>query len=474
MRPVAVALIALILLCGAPGWGATKDLSMDAWMGVYIGPNKVGYQRISVEKDKFEGKDVYRMCEVIKSGIRIQGRMASLESTSTLYLDSTLKPLSGVYERIDDGVATRTEARFLPDRIECKKTTRGGTATRTVVIPPGTDLSLRPAYQIGLPVPAVGESRMLSWLDPSLLAIVSEQLRVVERKEVTFRGSKRSALVIHLGKGASEMIDWRLEGGEIIRPEVPGLGIVMTPVSSQDALADTYGPELGIVTTNKPIPDPRHANDLTVRLTGVSDRGLAKSDSRQSARFNAKDNSVTYRIRARAFDAAKSAKLPIKRKDLAAYTKPGKGIESDDAEIISQARSIVGGETSAYRAACKLRAWVQANLKPSDDSATPLSAAAVLRQRTGCCRHNAVLYAALARAAGIPTRLAAGLVYDEGAFRFHVWAESWVGQWVALDPTYPGDFVDATRIKLVDGGVEELAAVARVAGRLRAEVVSFE
>jgi hypothetical protein len=281
--------------------------------------------------------------------------------------------------------------------------------------------------------------------------------------------------VVHLGKGNTEVIDWRCDSGEIIRSEIPNVGIVMTAMSRRDALAGLGEGviDLGRIESDKPIHDPRSARDLSLRLTGVPDSELVISDPRQSAEFNAGDGSVTYRIRAVRFDPARSAKLPIRRAKLDAYLEPTEGIQSGDNTIISQAREIVGAEKYAYQAACKLRAWVHANVKQSDEATTDLSAVDVLKRRTGCCRHNAVLYAALARAAGIPTRLAAGLVYDSGAFRYHVWNESWVGEWVPLDPTYPGEFVDATHIKLVQGALEDLPALGRVAGRLRAEIISL-
>src|SRR5947209_1869987 len=78
--------------------------------------------------------------------------------------------------------------------------------------------------------------------------------------------------------------------------------------------------------------------------------------------------------------------------------------------------------------------------------------------RRRVCLDYATLYAALARAAGVPTRLCAGIVYAQGKFYYHAWAESYVGQWVAFDPTLydpeqPVAYVDATHIKFAQGDV---------------------
>ena len=467
VRRLLPAIIVLVTLCRASVWSAPRDL--DRWMGISLGPAKIGYLHVSFAKDKLEG---YKLCEVMVSNVRAGEKSIPRNYSATIYLDANIKPLYGVFETNDDGGAVRTQARFLPDRIECKRTTHGQTVTKTVKIAPGTDLARRSAYLIGLPI---GQSATFSWLEPTLLAIASEQVNVIERKEVEFEGEKRSVTVVEQGHGKTRMIDWRLDSGEVIRSEITGVGIVMTAMSRQDALASLGegAIDLGRIQCDRPIFNPRSKRDLSLRLTGVPDSKLVISDSRQSAKFDAGNASVTYHIRAARFDPARSAKLPIRRTELDAYLEPTEGIQSGDNTIMNQAREIVWAEKSAYQAACKLRAWVHANVKQSDVATTDLSAVDVLKRRTGCCRHNAVLYAALARAAGIPTRLSAGLIYDSGAFRYHVWNESWVGEWVPLDPTYHGEFVDATHIKLVQGALEDLPALGRVAGRLRAEIISL-
>lgn len=470
MRRTAVSLIALVFLCGARASGAAKDISVDSWMSVCMGPAKVGYQHISVARDNSEGKDVYRLCEMRATAVRSQGITRRAIYTDTLVLDNNLRPLHGIGEKIDDGVMTRTVARFFPDRIECTQTTGSQTVTKSIPIPPGADLSLRPAYVSGRLAPTAQKSIASYGLDFYKMALFHNDLHAVERKEVTFRGAKRTVLVVRYGESKQDLTDWRLDSGEIIRTEIPRLGTLLTATTREDALAEAPDQDLSRIEADKPIRDPSHARDLTLRLIGIPDKELVISDSRQSAVFDAKDHSATYRIHAAQFNPTKSSRLPIKRKALAAYLKPTKGIESNDPSIVAQARSIVGDERSAYTAACKLAAWVHGNVKQSQSVSAYPSAVAILKERTGLCRHNAVLYAAMARSIGIPTRLASGIMYDQGAFAFHTWAESWVGEWVALDPTFPGEFVDATHVKLMQGGVEDLYSMARVIGRLRAEI----
>lgn len=477
MLKYALLIIVLLILFALPGSAMSVVLSKDAWMGVYLGPNKIGYMHTTITREKLQGKDVYCMREVLVSRLRMEGKQIRRDSTTTLYFGDDLRPIQGVYEDIDNGATTRIEAQFVQDRVLCKATASGTSTAKSIAIPPGTDLSIRLAYEVGRKPLAVGDEITASSFDPVQLAVTSETLQATRREDVLFRGEKRSAMVILHGIGRTQVTDWRLDSGELAKSEMPGIGAVMVALTKEDAMADleVNGSDLDAVKADKPIPNPRRVSDLKLRLIGMPDKELVKSDARQSVEYSPESLVATYHIKRQAQQADETSKSPkptVKHPENAVYLKPTEGIEASDTSIISQARKIIAGDKNTYRVACKLRTWVQSNVRPSDEAATALSAVDVLRKRVGCCRHNAVLYAALARAVGIPTRLAGGLIYDSGSFHFHVWAESWVNGWIPLDPTYPGDFVDATHIKLVEGGLEDLPALGRVAGRLRAEIIS--
>ncbi len=104
------------------------------------------------------------------------------------------------------------------------------------------------------------------------------------------------------------------------------------------------------------------------------------------------------------------------------------------------------------------------------------SATDVYGRRRGVCRDYATLYTAIARAAGLPTRLCAGIVYSQGRFYYHAWAESYVGKWVAFDPTLyqpsiGAEYVDATHIKFAQGDVTGMLNVVSIVGRLKIKVL---
>jgi transglutaminase-like putative cysteine protease len=102
------------------------------------------------------------------------------------------------------------------------------------------------------------------------------------------------------------------------------------------------------------------------------------------------------------------------------------------------------------------------------------TALGVLERQKGDCNEHAVLFTALARAAGLPARIAAGVVYLNGAFYYHAWSEVWLGQWVSMDPVLHQFPADATHVKLVQGGPEAHLTLLQVIGRLGIEVVAYQ
>jgi len=84
---------------------------------------------------------------------------------------------------------------------------------------------------------------------------------------------------------------------------------------------------------------------------------------------------------------------------------------------------------------------------------------------------DVVLFGALARSAGLPTRLVGGLVYAEGRFFYHAWVECWTGAWTPFDATMDTDFVDATHMKFAQGDPTDMMMVFAVVGKLSVKVL---
>jgi transglutaminase-like putative cysteine protease len=86
----------------------------------------------------------------------------------------------------------------------------------------------------------------------------------------------------------------------------------------------------------------------------------------------------------------------------------------------------------------------------------------------------------MARAAGLPARIAVGLVYTRGAFFYHAWPEVYLdegrgrGLWLPVDPTLNEFPADATHVRLARGGLAKQAAILPLIGKIKMTIVDLE
>jgi hypothetical protein len=142
--------------------------------------------------------------------------------------------------------------------------------------------------------------------------------------------------------------------------------------------------------------------------------------------------------------------------DLAPFLAPSSALQSDDPVIVAAAEKAVGGEKDAWKASQAIEAWVDKHLKTKSMGVAFASALEVCKSQEGDCTEHAVLAAALARAAGIPSRVVMGLEYLMGIWGGHAWTEvSIAGRWYPIDATNGLGFVDPLHISVSHSSLAE-------------------
>lgn len=128
---------------------------------------------------------------------------------------------------------------------------------------------------------------------------------------------------------------------------------------------------------------------------------------------------------------------PGNSRDLDAFLKPEKTIESNDPAIRSLAASLRG--SSPFETAERIFTWVAANVRYAEYLPHDRGALYAFKHRKGDCSELAALFAAGCRASGIPARVVGGFVCTgDSVLRagdYHDWAEFNVeGTWFVADP----------------------------------------
>jgi len=120
------------------------------------------------------------------------------------------------------------------------------------------------------------------------------------------------------------------------------------------------------------------------------------------------------------------------------YTSAERYAESEHKEITSLAKDLLDKDDDLATVS-NIYQWLGENLSYTGYQPQDLGVLYALRKLKGDCTEYMYLFAALARANGIPTRLMAGYVYDKSSLvkadDYHNWAEVYIdGKWRLVDP----------------------------------------
>ena len=152
------------------------------------------------------------------------------------------------------------------------------------------------------------------------------------------------------------------------------------------------------------------------------------------------------------------------------FMQSGPFIQSDHQKIKDLAKKIIRDEIVPLNKAKKLIAWVYKNIEKRLVLSVP-DALSTLENRVGDCNEHAVLLAALARAAGIPAKIEAGLVYLNGRFYYHAWNLLYLGKWITVDSLFGQIPADVTHIRFSSGELQQQLDLISIIGKIKLKVI---
>jgi transglutaminase-like putative cysteine protease len=305
------------------------------------------------------------------------------------------------------------------------------------------------------------------------------EVNVGDREVVSTRDGSMPAFRVEMAYLGLKTTSWVTDTGEVIREESP-LGLMTmreTPEQAQglaipgNVQQDLLRMSAVVPVMTQRIDDPRAVQRLRLRLDGLDLPALELDGVGQDA------DGPVVEIR----DARTLTSGPADA-DAARYLAPESLIESDAPEIVAETQRALEGVVGTRARAERLTRYVDALLDKKLTVSLP-SALEVLRTKVGDCNEHTALYVAMARAAGIPARIAVGLVYvsaARGAFYYHAWPEVYLdegngrGLWLPVDPTLNQFPADATHLRLVRGGLDQQATIVPLIGRLRITVLELD
>lgn len=440
----------------------------ERWMGIYLKGQKIGYAYNSIRKD---GKG-YMVNDTASMNLRVMGSPQKVETATEARLGTDYKLESFNFRMSSDITSLELTGEIKENKL--KLTLSSGADKSNEEIPLKDDIYLESGLseKFGMNGLKPGKRFRALVFDPSTMSQQELNIAVEGKERIKIMGLDKDAYRMNASFKGINIIRWVDEKGEILKEESP-LGFVMVKESKKDAMG--VGPVAGtdiiaetVVLPNITLKNPERVSYLKLRLKDIPLQGFFLSGGRQFLKgdiLEIKKEDIT-RVK------TQDLRLPVKDKSLREFLEPTLLIQSKDQRIVDKAKDIIGKEKDQLRSSMLLMEWVYKNIEKRPTVSIP-NALEVLRMKQGDCNEHTTLFTALARSAGIPTKIDIGLVYSRSAFYYHAWPEVFVGEWVSLDPTLNQFPADGTHIKFLEGDLDKQVEILRIVGKLSIEILEY-
>jgi transglutaminase-like putative cysteine protease len=449
--------------------------SEAVWRGVYYRGEKIGFtvSQVVPRDDGFE----------LEEDGRLQMLLLGAASAATIHTAARVDKefaLKSFEFSLDPGTGP-VKVSGAVDGLKLTLTVTSGGAAHTEVrdLPEPPALAQNLSRRLANGGLVSGARHQWTIFDPATLRNAPVTLTVGRREIVRSATGVIPAFRVEMEFSGLHTTTWVTDTGEVVREESPlGLITVREPADRARAAAVPGRVQADLLNAAAVVPvmdrvqaridEARDVRRLRVRLEGadLSDPEL------QGAGQTVTGDIVEIRD-ARGLDAMPADKTAQR------YLAPEPFIESDAPEIRAEAELAVRGVSGTRARAERLTRHVNGLLDKKPTVGLP-SAREVLRTQVGDCNEHTALYVAMARALGIPSRIAVGLVHAHGAFYYHAWPEVYIdepdgrGAWIPVDPTLNEFPADATHLRLARGGLDKQMAILPMLGRLKMTVLDLE
>jgi len=478
----AAVLLAAVVL-GLPAVAAPAD----DWYVLTIGGSPVGSVRVEAD----DGQGVHAETQTMHMVLNRMGSLVETTTTATTREDESGRLLSADVELHMSDQSTTLRAVVEPGLVRLASEAGGATFERELAYegeligPAGVRRLITEHLQ------ATGDRAAYATFRPDVGMVVRATLELVGAETQMVGGE-----TIELRKVVETLTDISMSttylvdaSGRTVRSTTPSPFGDMATVLADAATArmaaagnelpeESYGATL--LVTQVRLPEPRRSRRVVLELHHRNP-ALGWPDLSAPTQTVLEKTSDRLRLEVRKVRPATSATFPVQPTEaLAEFLEANAYIQSDDPEVRTLARQIVGHTDDIYTAALALQRWVAENM--SFDMGVVLAPSSeVLVNRRGTCTEYAMLLTTLARSLGIPARYTMGYVYVGGIYGGHAWTEVLIGdQWIGFDGAVPADGpVDAARIaftwqSLADGvGLLTAGPAVQLYGQVDASVVEY-
>ncbi|MBI5525638.1 MAG: transglutaminase domain-containing protein [Deltaproteobacteria bacterium] len=439
----------------------------DEYMGAYLENERVGW----VKTSSMRVGNGWTLNQESELKLTVQGQVRTIETVGTADTDRDFRLRAFSFRLTTEGSALSAYGKVEDDTLAV--TVDLGEGKKEIRFPLKKDILVDLNVDRYLAAKGLkpGDRFEIEVFDPQTLGTVPVKVQVVGTERMTVMGFDVYATHLRRTLGGATFDAWIDANGKSLKEQGP-LGLTLVREAPADARKVVSRPGRDLIAkasiaVNTAIPEPEARKSVTLKLHGVD------LSPYQLASWRQKVSGDDLTISRDDLDALPKTSLPVTDPAFSEFLKPATLIESDNPEMARAAREALAGEGMLPAAALKLNEWLFAKLKKKNVVGVP-DALTSLKSMEGDCNEHAFLYVAMARAAGIPARVAVGTAYLGGRFYYHAWPEVWAGGWIALDPTWGQAPADATHVRFIADDVSRFADIIGLIGNLKIEVISWD
>ncbi|MCC7492690.1 MAG: transglutaminase domain-containing protein [Fimbriimonadaceae bacterium] len=476
LRAVLVGSLVLLSGCREGSVATAAPLGpVESWFSAYLQGQKIGYMSETIAPTTVEGEALIQYTSRNYAALQVLGQRMEQVTVWVSLCDAQYRPRTLEFTLKSGERSTAVTATFGPDRITGTRTSGAQSTPIDVPIPPGTELVVDAQPLLSAKRLKIGDELTVMQFNPVTLKIEQCTVKALRQEPLPLAGATLEATVVEMSSPMVKAELWVDAEGRLLQLASTAMAAKLEykREDKDAALAgvDAAGTriDLAVATAIRPatpIADPGNTARLKLRVKGLEKLAKVPSDAFQQVGPAGPDGWREVVLDTAKIPRPRPLSLPLtaakvggaaRWHDLQPYLAAGAYLEADHPKMQAAGAAAVKGAKDLASAIDQVRASVHDRIHWQSNIGLFRSALEVLEDPAGVCRDAAALYVAMARAAGLPSRVCGGLVYVGGAFMGHAWAESWAGDWIPVDATRSTAFVDATHLKLAQG--DEYAVV---------------
>jgi len=438
----------------------------DEHMGAYLENERVGWVKTSSTR----AANGWTLNQQSELRLTVQGQVRKIETVGTADTDREFRLRAFSFRLSTEGSALSAYGKVEGDALSVTVDLGEGKKELRFPLKKNILVDLNVDRYLAAKGLKPGDRFEIDVFDPQTMGTIPVKVQVVGTERMNVMGFDVYATHLRRTLGGATFDAWIDANGKSLKEQGPlGLTLVREAPSEARKVVSRPGRDLiakASIAVNTTIPEPESRKLVKLALSGVDLSPYQLASWRQKV---SGDDLTVFRDD---LDALPKTPLPVTDAAFSEFLKPATLIESDNPEIVRAAREALAGEGTLPAAALKLNDWLFAKLKKKNVVGVP-DALSSLKAMEGDCNEHAFLYVAMARAVGIPARVAVGTAYLGGRFYYHAWPEVWLDGWVAVDPTFGQFPADATHIRFVTGNLDRQADIVKLVGKLRVTVLEY-